>query len=510
MQASAMASRIIAVDVDDLTALLTPLLADRLSVIVPTGFYVKAADGMLRYSADEERSPGQHGDHRAGGSSTHVRRALGRHGETAEDHIVDAAVRVLDDLRDYIQEAGDDSWPVTGNPPRSHAQIRDSMLYLWYGDHDDTGVKCKPIPLPRVHDGECQGSGLNAPMVKWAESVGTVASPLLAGFSLASVVVVAGDPQKFYWAGAAIISLTVAAITLIAAVQTSKYVHREEPNAEGWYHGTRMLYHNGILALLLGLGFALVPGSPDWPRRVACGLALAAAAGEAIFFSPEASSDARAAISFVLARAWQTAIFLGVVTAIFGLIVIFHPSGSLNVIAVLLGILMIISGIFHLIRMFDSAESHQVWPGIPGLLLIVIGVVLIRNLHLTVALIGLIIGISWIVQGLSALVTGMSGRSGEGRWWIFFGIVSLIAGIVVTAVPVSSATAIAVLVGILFVVMGAAEIIDGFVLMCLIAQDEDGGRPPSRRVGANPSRSAAKSAICTVITPLIPRRPGEG
>jgi uncharacterized membrane protein HdeD (DUF308 family) len=158
-------------------------------------------------------------------------------------------------------------------------------------------------------------------------------------------------------------------------------------------------------------------------------------------------------------------IFLGIVTLILGLIVSFSPSGSLNVIAVLLGILMIISGIFHLIRMFDSAESRRAWLGIPGLLLIVIGVVLIRNLHLTVALIGLIIGITWVVQGLSALITGISGGSGEGRgWWIFFGIVSLVAGIVVTAVPVSSVMVIAVLAGIWFIIVGLAEIIAGFIL----------------------------------------------
>ena len=133
----------------------------------------------------------------------------------------------------------------------------------------------------------------------------------------------------------------------------------------------------------------------------------------------------------IVARTWQVTLFLGVVTVILGLIVSFRPSGSLNVIAVLLGILMIISGIFHLIRVFDRAEQHRIWLGIAGLLYVVIGVVLIRHLHLTVALIGLIVGITWIIQGLSALFGGVAG-SREGRgWWIFFGIVSLIAGIVV-------------------------------------------------------------------------------
>ena len=289
----ALASRIIAVDVDDLTA----RLADRLGAIVPAGFCVEAADGMLRYSADEGRPLGQHGDHHVGGSVTDVRRTLGRHSK-AEDQIVNAAVRVLDDLRNYIKEAGHDPWPGTRNP-RSHAQIRDSVLHLWYGESDEVVLGCKPIPLADVGDAEGQGSGLDASMVQWAESVGTVASPLLAGFSLTSVIVVAEDPQKFYWAGATIVSLTVAAITLIGAVQSSKYVHREDAHAEAWYHATRVLYHNGILALLLGLGFALVPGSSDWARRVAAGLALAAALGETIFFSREATSDARAAFSFI-------------------------------------------------------------------------------------------------------------------------------------------------------------------------------------------------------------------
>ena len=110
--------------------------------------------------------------------------------------------------------------------------------------------------------------------------------------------------------------------------------------------------------------------------------------------------------------AWQTTVVVGIVTLILGLIVTFHPGGSLNVIAVLLGLLMIISGLFHLIRMLGRGESHRVWLGIAGLLLIVLGVVLIRHLHLTVALIGLIVGISWIVQGLSALAGGIAAGPG--------------------------------------------------------------------------------------------------
>jgi uncharacterized membrane protein HdeD (DUF308 family) len=167
----------------------------------------------------------------------------------------------------------------------------------------------------------------------------------------------------------------------------------------------------------------------------------------------------------VLARTWQATLLLGVLTLILGIIVSFHPAGSLNVLAVLLGVLMILSGIFHLIRVFDPEESHRVWLGIAGLLFIVIGVVLIRHLHLTVAIVGLVIGITWIVQGLAALIGGISGGAREGRgWWIIFGVVSLIAGIVVVSAPTSSLNVLAVLLGIWFIIMGIFEITGGFIL----------------------------------------------
>jgi uncharacterized membrane protein HdeD (DUF308 family) len=177
------------------------------------------------------------------------------------------------------------------------------------------------------------------------------------------------------------------------------------------------------------------------------------------------SSDDDEVPARVLGASWQAALFLGVVTLILGLIVTFHPTTSLNVIAVLLGILSIVSGLFNLIRVFDPRERHRVWLGITGLLFIVIGVILIRHLHLTRSIIGLVIGLTWIVQGLTALIGGISGGVREGRaWWIIFGVVSLIAGIVVVSAPASSLDVLAVLLGIWFIVMGIFEIIGGFLL----------------------------------------------
>ena len=172
-----------------------------------------------------------------------------------------------------------------------------------------------------------------------------------------------------------------------------------------------------------------------------------------------------------MAGSWQAMLVLGALTLILGVIVSFHPTASLNVVAVLLGVLMILSGLFHLVRVFDADELHRVWDGIAGLLFIVIGVVLIRHLHLTRALIGLFIGITWIVQGVAALIAGLSGARAGRVWLIAFGTISLIAGIVVAATPASSLNVLATLLGIWFVIMGIFEIAGGFVLRHALRDD---------------------------------------
>ena len=135
--------------------------------------------------------------------------------------------------------------------------------------------------------------------------------------------------------------------------------------------------------------------------------------------SADYDDDLASAQGVLIAQSWLATVILGAVTLILGLIVSFHPGGSLNVVAVLLGIALICSGIFHLVRIFGRGEAHRVWLGISGLLLIVIGVVLIRHLHLTTALIGLYVGITWIVQGVTALIAGIAGAGGEDpRRWI--------------------------------------------------------------------------------------------
>ncbi len=170
--------------------------------------------------------------------------------------------------------------------------------------------------------------------------------------------------------------------------------------------------------------------------------------------------------------AWQLTLFMGLVTLVLGIIVAVHPSTSLNVIGVLVGILFLASGAFQLIRSLDSATSHRAWSAVIGLAFIVIGVVLIRHLHLTRVLIALLIGLIWIVQGVAELMVGFTQTDRRGRGWtIVFGTVSLIAGIVVVALPSTSIVTLAVILGIWFIILGLLQIL-GSLMMRHVAKQE--------------------------------------
>lgn len=149
------------------------------------------------------------------------------------------------------------------------------------------------------------------------DSVGTVGSSLLAGFSLASVIVVTSEAGKFRWPGATVLALTTAAVLLIAAVQCT-YNTREflwsgadvrswwpelranseletrlrEEQAEAfgrwqfWARWARTANSVGVLILLAGLALALPPpaaGAEGGLRWAAFGVAAAGCAGQAFW-----------------------------------------------------------------------------------------------------------------------------------------------------------------------------------------------------------------------------------
>lgn len=162
---------------------------------------------------------------------------------------------------------------------------------------------------------------------------------------------------------------------------------------------------------------------------------------------------------------WQMSFVLGLVTLVLGVVLATRPSGSLAVIAVLLGVTMIVSGVFHIVRALDGRENSRVWRGISGVVFILAGLALIRHLDFSVALIGLFIGFTWVIQGVLTLMEVVSAARGRSEigWSLLFGVISLIAGIVVISSPIASVTTLTIFMGVWFIVMGVMQMVSAVI-----------------------------------------------
>lgn len=157
----------------------------------------------------------------------------------------------------------------------------------------------------------------------------------------------------------------------------------------------------------------------------------------------------------------------GVAALILGIVLLIQPARTLAAVAMLLGIYFLISGV---VRLAMGIFSRGISGGLRtldilfGVLLIVAGVIALKNIAASTAalliLIVAVIGIGWIIEGVLAIVESRGARSTG--WAITFGIVSIIAGIVVLAIPGWTALWLVTVSGILLIVLGVIGIIRAF------------------------------------------------
>jgi hypothetical protein len=124
-------------------------LADRLAAMVPAGLRVTATDGMLWYTAEPGRFPGQSGDYRVGRAGTYVRDNFSAHGTSDEERAVGVTIQALSELQDYVSEATHLAWPGTIKQPTPHARIASAHLEFWYGG-DEPVLAGDPIPCSEI------------------------------------------------------------------------------------------------------------------------------------------------------------------------------------------------------------------------------------------------------------------------------------------------------------------------------------------------------------------------
>lgn len=169
---------------------------------------------------------------------------------------------------------------------------------------------------------------------------------------------------------------------------------------------------------------------------------------------------------------WKSALLSGLLAIVLGALVLLWPGKTLIVVAALFGAYLVLSGIAQVFLAFGlhSSAGGRILLFISGAASLVLGIIAFRHFGsdpgVALLLLAIWIGIGFIFRGVAAIATSVSelhGTPGRG-WGIFFGIVTVLAGVITLAYPFDSLATLTLVVGIWLIVIGVFEIVAGFQL----------------------------------------------
>jgi uncharacterized membrane protein HdeD (DUF308 family) len=167
----------------------------------------------------------------------------------------------------------------------------------------------------------------------------------------------------------------------------------------------------------------------------------------------------------VIRRLWKSVLSLGVLTVILGAAVLVWPGQSIVVAGILFVVYLLASGIAQVIGAFtvNSPTASRVMQFISGALSIALGVFALRDYDdgaAAVWLLALWIGVGFIFQGVSETVLAISFKElPERGWYIFLGVLTVVAGAVMLVWPISSIVVLSIMAGVWLVVIGTTEMV---------------------------------------------------
>ena len=160
---------------------------------------------------------------------------------------------------------------------------------------------------------------------------------------------------------------------------------------------------------------------------------------------------------------WWLLILVGVLSVVAGVIIVFKPGSSLETLAVIAGVFLLLDGILELLTAFLRRKGERGPVVVFGVLTAVVGVLLIRHPISGVTAVALLVGIWLIAVGVIRLVAAFD-EDEHRAWRAFAGALELIAGTVIVANPDIGYATLAILVGLGFILNGIGMTVLGLAM----------------------------------------------
>jgi uncharacterized membrane protein HdeD (DUF308 family) len=158
--------------------------------------------------------------------------------------------------------------------------------------------------------------------------------------------------------------------------------------------------------------------------------------------------------------AWGLVLAVGVVAVVFGILVLANIWGSVHLVAIFAGLFLLFAGILQ----FFLGGGGKTGRIIAGVIAIIAGIALIAWPEASVKTVAVIVGLAFLISGISVVVAAVAAR-GEGYGVVVgFGVVIAIVGLVFIIWPGPTVTILMVLVGLAALLFGIGAIVQALSL----------------------------------------------
>jgi uncharacterized membrane protein HdeD (DUF308 family) len=164
-----------------------------------------------------------------------------------------------------------------------------------------------------------------------------------------------------------------------------------------------------------------------------------------------------------LTTGWWLAALIGALSLVAGIIVLLKPSNSLNTLAVVTGIFILVDGIIELIAAVSSDTPNRGLLAVIGALSVIAGVLLIRHPLGGVKAVALLLGIWLIACGVVRFVVAFA-EPDHRVWHICVALVLVIFGIVIVSSPRIGYATLALITGVGFICYGLGMLAVGWAM----------------------------------------------
>ena len=169
----------------------------------------------------------------------------------------------------------------------------------------------------------------------------------------------------------------------------------------------------------------------------------------------------------LLQHLWKSTLISGLLAVVLGVLILAWPGKSLIVASVLFGIYLLVGGVAQVIFAFSLHVSagSRILLFVSGAASLILAVLAFRHFGqgYAILLLAIWIAVGFIFRGTATTVSAISEPRLPGRGWaIFFGVITMIAGVIVLAYPFDSIVTLTLVAGIWLIIIGVFEMISAF------------------------------------------------